>query len=151
MNEILVYYKAVDFCLEPLSSAGRKSQIEPSGIVKLSEFSEFRVWGSWGNWNLWCQRGTVEKKAMWGRKVTDLYRVTQLFGQILICAQIEWDSFCPSEEQPLEEKQLLESYELTWGYTVLKFRFHPKQKNLVEHSQHSPENLEKPCMEGGLA
>ena len=39
MNEILVYYKAVDFCLEPLSSAGRKSQIEPSGIVKLSSQS----------------------------------------------------------------------------------------------------------------
>ena len=29
-------YKAVDFCLEPLSSAGRMSQIEPSGIIKLS-------------------------------------------------------------------------------------------------------------------
>ena len=39
MNEILVYYKAVGFCLEPLSSAGRKSQIEPSGIIKLSSQS----------------------------------------------------------------------------------------------------------------
>ena len=32
----LYYYKAVDFCLEPLSRAGRMSQIEPSGIIKLS-------------------------------------------------------------------------------------------------------------------